>query len=185
MAYTRQPYTRKIWVDVDDPDKLPSIPEGQEDLCRFDEKNMNRIEDGIEEALTSIEEHTHSPEEVGLEYVEGSTSIIDIKIDEQVPDFERAPKLENLKPGEDNISTAFGKIKKAIADFIEHKKVSNPHEITVSKIGSGTFAGEVKANATSSANIGNSQVRNIKAGTSDLTAGISILETGELYFVYE
>ena len=138
MAYTEYPYEkqqyeRKVWDNVPD----PSNYEGNYDLNslpRFDAENMNRIEDGIEEALSSVGEHTHSIEEVGLTYVEGSESIIDIAIDDQVPAFEKAQNLENLKPGEDSISTAFGKIKKAIADFMTHKNDGNPHNITPDKI---------------------------------------------------
>lgn len=122
-------FIRKTWVNKED------VPEAElnQHPC-FDAKNMNRIEGGIEEALTFVGEHTHTPEEVGLKYVDDNKTIIDIAIDDQVPDFERAPKLENLKPGEDNISTAFGKIKKAIADFMTHKSDGNPHNITPAKI---------------------------------------------------
>lgn len=48
MAYTKKPYTRKTWENVPDPSKydgdLNSLP-------RFDADNMNRIENGIENAL--------------------------------------------------------------------------------------------------------------------------------------
>lgn len=44
-------YTKKIWVDVPDPSNLPDIPEGQDSLARFDAKNMNRIEEGIENSV--------------------------------------------------------------------------------------------------------------------------------------
>ena len=48
MAYTKKPYTRETWENVPDPSKydgdLNSLP-------RFDADNMNRIENGIENAL--------------------------------------------------------------------------------------------------------------------------------------
>ena len=44
-------FTKKKWVNVPDPSNPPSIPEGQDALARFDAENMNRIEEGIEEAL--------------------------------------------------------------------------------------------------------------------------------------
>lgn len=47
-------YTKKIWVDVPDPSNLPSIPEGQDSLARFDANNMNRIEEGINESLELV-----------------------------------------------------------------------------------------------------------------------------------
>ena len=46
-------FTKKIWVDVPDPSNPPAIPEGQDALARFDAANMNRIEEGVERALTS------------------------------------------------------------------------------------------------------------------------------------
>lgn len=54
-----------------------------------------------------------------------------------------------------------------------------------SKIQTGTFAGQVNANATAVSSYSTSQVRNIKASTSDLTAGTSTLATGDIYLVYE
>lgn len=44
-------YTKKTWKNVPDTSDPPDIPEGQDALARFDAENMNRIEDGIEEAL--------------------------------------------------------------------------------------------------------------------------------------
>ena len=48
-------YTKKTWVNVDDPSNLPSIPEGQDALARFDAENMNRIEDGVSAAKNHLE----------------------------------------------------------------------------------------------------------------------------------
>jgi len=48
-----------------------------------------------------------------------------------------------------------------------------------------TLAGKVLANAASAADVTASQLRNIYAGTSDMTAGSSSLATGCLYLVYE
>ena len=59
------------------------------------------------------------------------------------------------------------------------------HKQSASTITAGTFAGKVMANATTSADLSQSQVRNISAGTADLTAGSSSLGTGYIYFVYE
>lgn len=50
---------------------------------------------------------------------------------------------------------------------------------------SGTLGGQTVANANAVSVVGTAQVRNIKAGTTDLTAGSSTLATGEIYFVYE
>ena len=49
----------------------------------------------------------------------------------------------------------------------------------------GTLGGQVVANASAVATLETKQVRNIYAGTSDLTAGSSALPTGDIYIVYE
>ena len=59
------------------------------------------------------------------------------------------------------------------------------HNQSASTITAGTFGGQVVANATAVATVGTAQVRNIYAGTSDMTAGSTALTTGVVYFVYE
>ena len=49
-------YTKKTWVNVPDPSNPPSIPNGQNALARFDAENMNRIEEGVNEAKTHRED---------------------------------------------------------------------------------------------------------------------------------
>ena len=44
---------------------------------------------------------------------------------------------------------------------------------------------QVSANTNAQTNISPMQIRNISAGTSDLTAGSSPLATGQIYLVYE
>ena len=53
------------------------------------------------------------------------------------------------------------------------------------QVSSNTLTAKVLANATSIATLSDKQVRNIYAGTADLTAGSSALPTGDIYFVYE
>lgn len=60
-----------------------------------------------------------------------------------------------------------------------------PTNHTADKITGGTFAGQVNANATAGANLGTAQVRDIYAGTEDMTPGTTNLATGTLYIVYE
>ena len=62
---------------------------------------------------------------------------------------------------------------------------ASSHNQAASTITDGTLAGQVVANATAVATIGTAQVRNIYAGTDDMTAGSTALATGTLYFVYE
>lgn len=71
----------------------------------------------------------------------------------------------------------------AWSDWVMEYNTSN--KPTASDIGAGVLGGRVMANADASANVENAQVRNILAGTTDLTAGTSSLASGALYFVYE
>lgn len=59
------------------------------------------------------------------------------------------------------------------------------HTQAASTITAGTLAGKVQANATAMATLGNAQVRDIYAGTSDMTAGTTSLATGSIYVMYE
>ena len=52
-------------------------------------------------------------------------------------------------------------------------------------LAAGTFEGKMVANATATKTLTNSQVRNIYAGTEDMTAGTSTLTAGAIYIVYE
>lgn len=64
----------------------------------------------------------------------------------------------------------------------------NPHEVTAAQAGALPLAGGTMTGnliARTNAAVGTAQVRNIYAGTTDLTAGTSTLATGVLYFVYE
>lgn len=75
------------------------------------------------------------------------------------------------------------------ADLTAHiNNKSNPHGVTAGQTGAlplsgGTMTGSLKA--MSSPAVGTAQVRNIYAGTSDMTAGSSTLATGTIYLVYE
>lgn len=62
---------------------------------------------------------------------------------------------------------------------------ASSHNQAASTITAGTFNGQVVANATAVQNIGIKQVRNIYAGTADMTSGTTELATGDIYIVYE
>ena len=64
-------------------------------------------------------------------------------------------------------------------------KAALSHNHAASDITAGTLAGQVLANASAVSTVGTAQVRNISAGTTDMTAGKSTLKTGDIYFVYE
>ena len=118
-------FKKKIWVNVPDESNLPAIPDGQDSLARFDAENMNRIEGGIEEALSSVGEHTHSKEDVDL------GNVPNVATNDQTPTYTEASTLSDLTSGE-KISIAFGKIKKAISDLISHLTDTTKH-ITASE----------------------------------------------------
>lgn len=62
---------------------------------------------------------------------------------------------------------------------------ASSHTHGAGSVTAGTLGGQVVANSTAVAATGTAQVRNIYAGTSDMTAGSTALTTGNLYFVYE
>lgn len=68
---------------------------------------------------------------------------------------------------------------------LSNSRTPTAHNQAASTITAGTLGGQVVANATSVATLTTAQVRNIYAGTTDLTAGTSNLPTGDIYLVYE
>ena len=71
--------------------------------------------------------------------------------------------------------------------YILNSACSTPaaHKHNASDVTAGTFGGQVTANAEAVADISVSQVRNIMASMTDLTAGTSSLTSGNMYLVYE
>lgn len=59
------------------------------------------------------------------------------------------------------------------------------HSQAASTITAGTLGGAVVANASAVTNLNTKQVRNIHAGTTDMTAGVTPLPTGDIYIYYE
>ena len=59
------------------------------------------------------------------------------------------------------------------------------HTQAASTVTAGTLGGKVVANATAVTTLSDKQIRNIYAGTSELTAGVSALPTGDIYIQYE
>lgn len=74
---------------------------------------------------------------------------------------------------------------KAASNHTHTGYASSSHNQAASTITAGTLAGQMVANTTAVATIGTKQVRNIYAGTTDMTAGSSSLPTGDIYLVYE
>ena len=86
---------------------------------------------------TSFDAHVNSstnPHSVTKSQV-GLGNVPNVATNDQTPTYNSASSLTSLTSGE-TLSTAFGKIAKAISDFISHiANKSNPHDVTVSQIG--------------------------------------------------
>lgn len=57
--------------------------------------------------------------------------------------------------------------------------------LSPSNLASGTLSNSLTANANATSTITSAQVRNIYAGTQDMTSGSSVLTTGSVYICYE
>lgn len=65
----------------------------------------------------------------------GLGNVPNVATNDQTPTYTQASSLANLTSGE-KLSVSFGKIMKAIADFITHKNsTSNPHNVTAAQAG--------------------------------------------------
>lgn len=86
--------------------------------------------------------HSVTKSQVGLGNVPNVTT------NDQTPTFTAATTLATLTSGE-KLSVAFGKIAKAITDFISHKgSTSNPHGVTATQVGLGNVPNVATNNQT-------------------------------------
>lgn len=168
---------------------------------------LGKIAKGITDLISHLA-NTSNPHNVTASNV-GLGNVPNVATNNQTPTYTAASSLTALSSGE-KLSVAFGKIAKAVSDLISHlSSKSNPHEVTASQIGAaasshshsgyassshnqaastitaGTLGGQVCANASAMATVGNAQVRDIYATTSDLTAGSTSLTSGKICLVYE
>ena len=74
---------------------------------------------------------------------------------------------------------------KAASEYAAASHTHKPSNVSASGESDMYFGSRVMANATAVATLTNSQVRNIYAGTSDMTAGTTALASGAIYVVYE
>lgn len=84
--------------------------------------------------LTAHTGNTANPHGVTKAQV-GLGNVPNVATNDQTPTYSQASAIANLTSGE-KLSVAFGKIMKAIADFIAHKNsTGNPHGVTASQAG--------------------------------------------------
>lgn len=151
---------------------------------------LQELSDWVKDLLDCDDETLNEMHEV-VEYIKSNRSLIEsittskVSVKDIVNDL--ITEATN-KP----LSAAQGVVLKALIDTMQgtisslsSEKADENHTQAASTITAGTFAGQVVANASAVATVGTAQVRNIRAGTADLTAGSSSLATGELYLVYE
>jgi len=99
--------------------------------------DMNRIEQGTTDNDTGLINHknnTSNPHQTTKAQV-GLGNVPNVATNDQTPTYSQASAIANLTSGE-KLSVAFGKIMKAIADFITHKNsTDNPHGVTAAQAG--------------------------------------------------
>lgn len=107
----------------------------------------------------------NNPHEVTASQV-GLGNVPNVGTNDQTPTYTRAATLANLSSGE-KMSTAFGKIAKAVYDLIAHiANKNNPHEVTKSQVGLGNVPNVTTNNQT--------PTYNRAANLADLSSGETI-----------
>lgn len=107
--------------------------------------------DGVNNKLTAHKEDNNNPHNVTAAQV-GLGNVPNKATNDLQPTYTEADTLSNLISGE-RLAVAFGKIAKAIADFISHiGNKSNPHGVTASQAGAlpkagGTMTGAINMNS--------------------------------------
>lgn len=107
----------------------------------------------------------NNPHEVTASQV-GLGNVPNVGTNDQTPTYTRAATLANLSSGE-KMSTAFGKIAKAVYDLIAHiGNTNNPHSVTKSQVGLGSVPNVTTNNQT--------PTYNRAANLADLSSGETI-----------
>lgn len=86
--------------------------------------------------ITNHIKNKSNPHEVTKSQV-GLGNVPNVATNDQTPTYTAATTLSSLRSGE-KLSVAFGKIAKAVSDFISHiKNMNNPHNVTKAQVGLG------------------------------------------------
>lgn len=102
------------------------------------------------------------------------------KLGGQAPSYyAKATDVTNIVSGATSVGNASKLGGSAAADYAKQT------DLKAENIAAGYFPGVMRASPTAVATIGDSMIRNIYAGTSDMTAGTTTLASGAIYVVYE
>lgn len=138
---------------------------------RIIDENLSKLrEDHDAHAADKKNPHNVTKSQVGLDKVPNVTT------NNQAPTYTEATTLSTLSSGE-YLSSAFGKIKKAITEFINHKNnKSNPHSVTKSQVGLGNVDNTSDANKPISTAVQNSLNGKLDGSWSDANGYSNISE---------
>lgn len=121
-------------------------------------------------------DHTHTAADVGAVPATRTINTKPLTGDVTLTAADVGARANDWVPGVDDV-TGLG----AALD----SKAASTHTHAAGGIAAGTLGGQVKANAAAAGTLGTAQVRNIYAGTAELTPGTSTLATGDIYLMYE
>lgn len=91
--------------------------------------------DTTQKALDDHKADKENPHKVTKAQV-GLSEVPNVATNDQTPTYKENASLAKLTSGE-KLSTAFGKLSKAVSDFMAHIKATNPHNVTKGQVGLG------------------------------------------------
>jgi hypothetical protein len=141
------------------------------------ETNGNIIIDGVEVPVYKVPEGNNpygvTKDDIGLSNVQN------VSTNDQTPTYEESDELETLTNGE-TLSTAFGKISKAISEFISHiNNKSNPHSVTKAQIGLENVGNYKAVSTVSNQGLTDAEKSNARANIDVYDATLTIQKNGE------
>jgi len=101
---------------------------------------------------------------------------------DDIEDFEHSHSVDDIEDFPETMPPSSHKHTTSDISNFPSAMTPTAHNQAASTITTGTFGGAVVANASAVAALGTKQVRNIYAGTAELTAGTSELPSGDIYF---
>jgi hypothetical protein len=105
------------------------------------------------------------------------------KLGGQAPSYyAKATDVSNIVSGATSVGKAADANKLGGSAASDYAKKA---DLKAENITAGYFPGVMRASPTAVANVGDSMIRNIYAGTSDMTAGSTTLASGAIYVMYE